>query len=257
MSSASYIKSRPGVPQGFFECEAAGLRWLAAAHDDGGARVVRVEKVAAEHLQLVRIHPTKPTRKAAAEFGAGLAHTHNAGADGFGAPPQGWSGDGFFGPLSDPRPMRMQPRTRFGEFWAEDRIRPCLDELSGVYGPAEMAVFDRLCQRLHDGEFDDDDPAARLHGDLWSGNLMWDDWGAVLIDPAAHGGHREEDLAMLSLFGCPHYDAIIGGYEEVHPLPAGRTERIGLHQLYGVLMHAVLFGGGYASQALATAQRYV
>ena len=84
---------------------------------------------------------------------------------------------------------------------------------------------------------------------------MWDADGAILIDPAAHGGHREEDLAMLGMFGVPHYDDILAGYESVHPLP-GRAERAPLHRLYGVLMHAVLFGGGYAGQALDIAKRY-
>jgi fructosamine-3-kinase len=103
------------------------------------------------------------------------------------------------------------------------------------------------------GDFDDDDPPARLHGDLWSGNVMWTPRGAVLIDPAAHGGHRETDLAMLALFGCPHLDAVIEGYEGQHPLRKGWRDRIGLHQIYPLLAHVVLFGGGYASQTLAAA----
>ncbi|WP_448852595.1 fructosamine kinase family protein [Corynebacterium sp. 335C] len=254
-----HVKTRPGAPDGFFDCEAAGLRWLAEAEDRGGARVVGVLGAGPGELRLARITPARATREAAAEFGARLAATHDAGADGFGAPPAGWEGDGFFGPLSDPRPMTLVPRATFGEFWADDRLAPALAELDGVYGPEERAVFDRLLDRLHAGEFDDDDPPARVHGDLWGGNLMWDAEGAVLIDPAAHGGHREEDLAMLALFGADHLDAIVGGYLEAHPLPGGRAgvaERTPLHHLYGVLMHAVLFGGGYAGQALSIARRY-
>jgi fructosamine-3-kinase len=98
------------------------------------------------------------------------------------------------------------------------------------------------------GRFDDDDQAARLHGDLWSGNVMWTPEGAVLIDPAAHGGHRETDLAMLALLGCPHLDAVIDGYQWRRRLREGWRDRVGLHQLYPLLAHVVLFGGSYAGQ---------
>lgn len=257
MAEEIHRKTRPGAPAGFFDCEAAGLRWLGEASAAGGARVARVLGVGPDELLLERIRPAAPDRGAAAAFGAALAATHDAGAAAFGAPPPGWSGPGFFGPLADPRPLPLHPRARFGEFYAADRLAPALAALDGVYGPAERAVFDAVARRLLAGDFDDDDPPARVHGDLWSGNLMWDRRGAVLIDPAAHGGHRESDLAMLELFGAPHLDAILGGYREAHPLPPGRDRRVALHQLYPVLMHAVLFGGGYAGHALRLARDLV
>ncbi len=71
-----------------------------------------------------------------------------------------------------------------------------------------------------------------------------------IIDPAAHGGHRETDLAMLALFGCPHLDAVLAAYDEAAPLAEGWRDRVGLHQLFPLLVHTVLFGGGYARQAL-------
>ena len=107
--------------------------------------------------------------------------------------------------------------------------------------------------RCDAGDFDDDDWPARLHGDLWSGNVMWTSGGAVLIDPAAHGGHRETDLAMLALFGCPHFATVIEGYRARRPLREGWQDRVGLHQLYPLLVHIVLFGGGYARQTTAAA----
>lgn len=253
------MKSRPGAPEGFFGCEAAGLRWLGAAEYAGGARVVEVLSAGPDRLELARVTPVPSSRAAAAEFGARLAATHDAGAAAFGCAPDGWAGDGFFGPLDDPRPMSLTPHPTFGAFWAHERLLPALAELGGVYGPGERAVFDRLVDRLLAGEFDDDDPPARVHGDLWGGNLMWDAEGAVLIDPAAHGGHREEDLAVLALFRTDHFDAILDGYLTAHPLPGGRRgveRRRGVHQLYGVLMHAVLFGGGYAAWALDIAGRW-
>ena len=100
---------------------------------------------------------------------------------------------------------------------------------------------------------DDDDQPARIHGDLWSGNVMWTSDGVVLIDPAAHGGHRETDLAMLALFGCPFLDEVRSGYQSVRRLREGWRDRVPLHQLYPLLAHVVLFGGGYGRQTEAAA----
>ena len=96
---------------------------------------------------------------------------------------------------------------------------------------------------------------ARLHGDLWSGNVMADGQGApVLIDPAAHGGHREVDLAMLALFGGPR-PRVLAAYDEALPLAAGHEERVELWQLFPLLVHAVLFGGSYGSAVETIARR--
>ncbi|MYQ97598.1 fructosamine kinase family protein, partial [Streptomyces sp. SID6139] len=116
------------------------------------------------------------------------------------------------------------------------------------------ALFERVCARLPElaGPAE---PPARLHGDLWNGNVLWGADGEVrLIDPAAHGGHRETDLAMLQLFGCPHLDRVLAGYRESAPLADGWRERVGVHQLFPLLVHAVLFGRGYAEQALSVAR---
>ncbi|MDT0440742.1 fructosamine kinase family protein, partial [Streptomyces doudnae] len=88
-----------------------------------------------------------------------------------------------------------------------------------------------VADRCGAGAFDDDDVPARLHGDLWSGNVMWTGDGAVLIDPAAHGGHRETDLAMLALFGFPFMDEVLAGYQTVRRLRDGWADRFDLHQL--------------------------
>jgi fructosamine-3-kinase len=104
------------------------------------------------------------------------------------------------------------------------------------------------------GGFDDDEPPARLHGDLWTGNVLWSPDGAVLIDPAAHGGHRETDLAMLALFGAPFLDDILAGYDAARPLRAGWRERIPLHQLHPLAVHAAGHGPSYGA-ALAEAAR--
>jgi len=100
------------------------------------------------------------------------------------------------------------------------------------------------------------EPPARLHGDLWSGNVMADAQGRPwLIDPSAYGGHREVDLAMLRLFGAPSED-VFCAYEEIAPLAEGWRERVELYQLLPLLVHALLFGGSYRSAAERVAKRY-
>ncbi|CAN3126455.1 fructosamine kinase family protein [Mycobacterium sp. smrl_JER01] len=242
-SARPFVKQNPQAPRGFFACEAAGLRWLAAA--DGGVPCARVLAVDDVSLTLERLTPAAPGRAAAREFGIRLARTHDAGADGFGAPPAGWTGAGYFGPLGRPLPMAYRRDRTWGVFYAhrltEMAARAELD-------PQTRASVDRVIDRCGAGDFDDGTDPARLHGDLWSGNVMWTPQGVVLIDPAAHGGHRESDLAMLALFGCPHLDEVLAGYQQRRPLHPGWQHRVGLHQLYPLLAHVVLFGGGYLQQ---------
>lgn len=242
-----FRKQRPQAPDGFFACEAAGLRWLAVP---GGPTVVQVVDVGRSHLDLERLVPAAPSRTGARELGAALARMHDAGASAFGVPPPGWTGDGFFGPLDDPLPLRSAAYDRWGEFYARCRLDQLAELLTarGRLGPRTTDDLAQVRERMLRGDWDDDDPPARVHGDLWSGNVMWTADGAVLIDPAAHGGHRLTDLAMLALFGLPHLDDVLAAYAGVHPLPEPWDELVAAHQLYPVGMHAVLFGGGYVGQ---------
>ena len=140
-------------------------------------------------------------------------------------------------------------------YLAEGRLRPMvqLGIERGSLRESDMDLTQRVIDALPDllGRAADDRP-ARVHGDLWSGNVMWTndagDTQAVLIDPAAHGGHREEDLAMLHLFGMSYLTEITEGYQSVHPLKAGYQERTTLWQLYPIAGHCVFFGGGYVSE---------
>ncbi len=248
--TADFVKHHPGAPTGFFAWEAAGLRWLSNA--DGGVPSAHVVSFDATSLTLRRLDSVAPTREAAHAFGSRLAVTHGAGAAAFGAGPDGWDGPGFFGPLSQPLPMSLRRHRRWGDFYAEERLVPMAELAAARLDASTRAAIDSVVSRCRTGDFDDDDRPARLHGDLWSGNVMWTP-DAVLIDPAAHGGHRETDLAMLALFGCPHYEAIISGYQRVRSLKPGWRNRIGLHQLFPLLAHVVLFGGGYARQTHAAA----
>ena len=247
-----FVKHRAGAPAGFFAWEAAGLHWLSAV--EGGVPCAQVVSVDDASLTLRRLQSVSPTPEAARTFGGRLAVTHDAGAPAFGAGPDGWDGPGFFGPLSQPLPMSLRRHRGWGEFYAEERLGPMAELAAPRLDAATRDAVDSVAARCRAGDFDDDDRPARLHGDLWSGNVMWTPDGVVLIDPAAHAGHRETDLAMLALFGCPHYDAVIDGYQRVRPLRAGWRDRTGLHQLFPLLAHVVLFGGGYAQQTHACAR---
>lgn len=252
--SSVHRKSWAGAPAGFFEAEAAGLRWLAEAEADGGAATVAVEAVADDHIDLAGLIPARPTREAAEELGRGLARTHAAGAPAFGAPPTGWSGDAWIGR----QPQRNDPTPTWGLFYAEQRVRPFVRRAvdAGHLDRAGALVVDAVCDRLASGTFDDDRPPARLHGDLWSGNVVFTDAGAVLIDPAAHGGHGLTDLAMLALFGCPHQERVEAAYAECARLEPTWRSLVGLHQLHPLATHAASHGPAYAAELVATAARY-
>lgn len=256
MPGSTFRKAGANAPLGYFAWEASGLRWLAAA--PGGASVVSVVEVGEDELVLERLVPTHPSRGMAESFGQVLAATHAASAPAYGSPPEGWHGDGWLGPLSEPMPLSLEPVQTWAELYAHQRVEPMLREghRLGIYDTAAVHLFERVVARLASGEADTGEPPSRLHGDLWSGNIIWTARGGVLIDPAAHGGHREADLAFLVLFGAPHLDAILGGYADVAPLADGWRERVSLHQLHPLMLHAVLFGGGYVRQSLAVAQRW-
>ncbi|MCT2087368.1 fructosamine kinase family protein [Microbacterium enclense] len=243
------VKTRDDAPAGFFAAEAAGLAWLAAA---GGARTVRVLETAPTRIVLERVETVRPTPAAAEEFGAALAATHDAGAASFGAPPPGWTGDIFIGRRTQP----AHPEPTWGAFYAAQRVEPFLAPAvaAGNLTASGAGVVRRACALIAAGAFDDTDAPARLHGDLWSGNVLWSAAGVVLIDPAAHGGHRETDLAMLALFGCPFLDHVIAAYDRRHPLRPGRRERVPLHQLHPLAVHAAGHGPAYGDELVDAAE---
>jgi fructosamine-3-kinase len=248
-SDGPFRKSRPDAPDGFFAVEAAGLRWLGAA---GGAAVVEPLSVGAAEILLSYVRQRPPTSSDAEAFGAALARTHRAGAPHHGSPPDGWPGDGYIATLPLPH-TAVAIDGGWGRFYADLRLAPYAAALDAEGRRAVDAVGERL--RAGDEALTGPpEPPARLHGDLWSGNVLWGGDGAVLVDPAAHGGHRETDLAMLALFGLPHLDRVLAAYDEAYPLADGWRGRVALHQLHPLLVHATLFGGGYAARATRAAR---
>lgn len=251
-STAAFTKSRPTSPRSYL-AEAAGLRWLAAA-GPGSARIVEVLAVSDTSLTLARLTPARPTDSAAADFGRALARTHAGGAEAFGQPPDGWRGGGFIGT----QPLSLRPAARWGQFYAEQRLVPyaAAAQRRGTLTTDARRRIDRICARLHAGDYDDDRPPARIHGDLWSGNVIFTAEGVVLIDPAAHGGHGLTDLAMLELFGAPELAAVESAYVEEADPRADWRDLIGLHQLHPLLVHAVTHGASYGAEADRVARRY-
>ncbi len=243
------VKERADAPPGFFEAEAAGIRWLA---ETGGARVAAVVEVSPGRIELERIEHAAATARASHDFGRDLARTHAAGANTFGAAPDGWDGPLFIGRREMPRTVS----TSWGEFYAVGRVLPFAEAALAARNltEAEFRVVRDACDAVATGCFDDDAPPSRIHGDLWGGNVLSGPQGVVMIDPAAHGGHPETDLAMLALFGAPHLTQIVAGYESVAPLLTGWRKRIPVHQLHPLAVHAAGHGRSYGVELTAAAR---
>ncbi|MEA2254185.1 MAG: hypothetical protein QOG35_230 [Solirubrobacteraceae bacterium] len=260
----AFVKTRAGALAGEYATEAAGLRWLA----DGGVDVPEVLAVgdgdggagAVRFLALGWIDEGRLDAAGAEALGRALAALHAAGAPAFGAAPPGAppGADGA------PAPMRIgelripnDPAADWPTFYAQRRLAPLarLAAERGALGDAGRRAVERVCERI--GELAGPaEPPARLHGDLWGGNVLAGaDGRARLVDPAAYGGHREVDLAMLRLFGTPS-ERVFAAYEEAAPPAAGHRDRVELWQLFPLLVHAALFGGSYGDAAERAARRY-
>ncbi|CAA9501056.1 MAG: Ribulosamine/erythrulosamine 3-kinase potentially involved in protein deglycation [uncultured Solirubrobacteraceae bacterium] len=249
-----FVKTSADVLPGTYRAEAEDLRWLAEPRVIGVPEVLAVvdpEVSGAPGARLLALELIDPGRLGAdgeLELGRGLAAMHAAGAAAFGAS----------------HPMRLgalvvpnDPGDDWPAFYVQQRLEPVARAARdrGALDARGAQTLARVCARVGELAGPPEAP-ARLHGDLWSGNVLADAGGRpYLVDPAAYGGHREVDLAMLRLFGGPSarcFDA----YAEAHPLADGHEERVGLWQLFPLLVHAALFGGGYGPSAVRTAARY-
>jgi fructosamine-3-kinase len=241
-----------------FAAEASSLRWLAAADAVPVPEVLAVTEAA---LVISMIPPGHATPSAAFRFGTELARMHAAGSENFGAPWRGFIAslplDNTPAPPGQPAgaaPSRPQG-TQWPQWYANRRLLPYLRQAldSGALRPEDGRLVEAVMDRI-DSLAGPAEPPSRIHGDCWAGNVLWSDDRGWLIDPAAHGGHRETDLAMLALFGAPHLDRILVGYNDTMPLAAGWRSRVPLHQLHPLLVHACLFGASYAEQVRSAAR---
>jgi fructosamine-3-kinase len=237
---------------GLFEAEARGLRWLGEAGAVGVPEVLGWDEAA---LVVSWVPAGRADAVAAERFGQELARMHRAGAPSFGAP---WPG--FIASLSLPNDGLADPAAPAGrdlwpDWYTARRVLPYLRVAvdAETLNSADARLIESAAARAADlaGPAE---PPSRIHGDCWAGNVIWSGGAGWLVDPAAHGGHRETDLALLALFGAPYLDRILGSYAQEWPLAPGWRQRVPLHQLHPLLVHVCLFGAAYREEALTAAR---
>ncbi|HQR80747.1 MAG TPA: fructosamine kinase family protein [Actinomycetota bacterium] len=239
-AGALYFVKTPNRPDpDMFAVEAQGLRRLAGVVPGLTPTVVHADE---RWLVLEWVEQAGATPVAAEALGTRLARLHAAPAGPFGQGPQ----HARIGSL----PMECGAYSSWPVMYAEIRLRPLL----GADLPNCRELVDVLGREPEWAG--PAEPASLLHGDLWSGNVLWGPQ-PMLVDPACHVGHRETDLAMLALFGAPHLDRVLAAYQEQSPLAPDWRDRVALHQLWPLLVHARLFGGGYGPRAEAIAAGYL
>jgi fructosamine-3-kinase len=242
-----FAKTHPGAPPEFFVTEATGLTWLRDAGAVAVPEVLAFSDAAPNHLVLEWIVEGRAHDSTEPELGVALARLHRAGAPCFGREDRRSTGS---------RGLPNEPCDTWAEFYARNRLLPLARLARDGRALPEPAIgaLERLAAGLD--RFETGESPARLHGDLWAGNRLVDAHGrSWLVDPAAHGGHREFDLAMMRLFGG-FGSACFAAYEEHAPLAGGWQDRVALHQIAPLVVHAIKFGGSYVRAATAAIDRY-
>ncbi len=270
--SELFVKTVANAPADMFEREAEGLRWLASAK---ALRTPKIIEVRPDALVLERILPAARAADYDEQLGRGLAKLHATHPATF-----GFRRDNYVGTLKqtnaspayraasmteervpaviadEPSAAERYATTDWATFYRDFRLAPLIASARHHFDARTHRIFDVVLDRLPE-LVGDPEPPARLHGDLWNGNVLVDDQGApALIDPAVYGGHREMDLAMMRLFGG-FSERVFAAYAEAYPLSAKAEERIKLCQLYPLLVHVNMFGAGYVTQTIQAAKAYV
>lgn len=243
-----FVKTAPAQASARLAAEAAGLEAL------GEANAIRVPRVRAQGvagddafiaLEWIEARPNTPSSER--QLGRRLAALHAVHADRF-----GWESDNYIG-----RSAQLNGWCeRWATFWRERRLRPQLElAVQHGYGRLLEAPGARVLDAVEPLLSGHQPAPSLLHGDLWAGNWCTDPEGQpVIFDPAVYCGDRETDLAMTRLFGGFEAD-FYAAYEDAAPLPEGHVLRTDLYNLYHVLNHANLFGGGYVEQARILIER--
>ena len=233
---------------GMFEKEAQGLDLLRAA----GGKTPQVVKTFVDgpnqYLLLEFIKESRPHGASWEKFGRQLARVHQKTNDHFGL-----GHDNYIGSLV----QSNSKKKNWSEFFITNRLEPLVQAASdkNLLGTVQRKAFESLYARL--SHLIPEEPPSLLHGDLWSGNLMFDVNGEpIFIDPAVYFGHREVDIAMTRMFGGFN-EMFLSSYNEISPLESGWQERLEIHNLYPTLVHLVLFGSSYLSGIERTLGRYV
>lgn len=252
-SRVVFVKTHRAPPPHFFATEAIGLQWLrAAAVADSVLSVPEVLTVTDRLLALEWIGEVhdRPDAATDVDFGRGLALIHRRPWPGYGRQDRRTTGS---------RALPNEPCATWPEFFSTQRLIPLARRAAdgGALPPSSIARLEEVASSLEQVATSEE-PAVLVHGDLWAGNRLVDRSGRNwVIDPAAHGGHREFDLAMMRLFGGFGGDCF-DAYDSEFPLADGWVERCALHQLAPLVVHAIKFAGGYVSavdRALTAAER--
>ena len=231
-----FVKWNLRTPENMFQTEAQGLKLLASA--ESGLVIPQVRLVGNDFLVMEYIEESSYGN--AYLFGSQLAQLHRKSNELFGL-----DTSNYIGRL----PQSNRYHADWLEFFIRERIEPQVKMAinSGKLPSTFHSIFERVFNYTY--VIFPDEPPALLHGDLWNGNYTWTSSGDTAIyDPAVYFGHREMDLAMTRLFGG-FSEEFYHGYNDIYPLKKGHEERFKLCNLYPILVHANLFGGGYVSQA--------
>jgi len=240
-----FLKWNDSAPASMFETEAKGLELLSNVNTE--LIIPKVILMGKDFLLLSLIESGSANSGSDFNFGVQLAKLHRNSSDNFGL-----GHDNFIGKL----PQRNHTHKNWADFFIQERIEPQikLGVDSGKFSNSSGDKIEKLSSVVE--KLFPDEPPALLHGDLWSGNYMFSKTGtASIYDPAVYYGHREMDLAMTRLFGGFSKE-FYEGYNSEYPLEDGFEERIQLCNLYPILVHANLFGGGYVNQAIGIMDRF-
>ncbi len=239
-----FLKTNRSTPADMFSREAEGLETLRVAD---GPRLPEPFVWGESFLLMEDLVPAARRADYWPAFGCQLAALHSHVGERF-----GFDHDNYIGRTPQPNPWTEDGFT----FFAQHRLlfQARLAHQRRLLGKRELAQTERLADRLP--ELVPVQPASLIHGDLWGGNAITDASGApAVIDPAAHYGWAEAELAMTALFGS-FPESFYRAYQEARPLQPGFPNRIPIYNLYHLLNHLNLFGEGYLGEVLEILRAY-